>query len=235
MTSRTGLPVHLEDVTRTYEVDGDHVTALADVGLEIGAGESVAIFGPSGSGKSTLMSLVAGLQRPSSGTVWVGDSEVSALSQRALLRVRGERIGMVLQNPSRSLLPYGTAAENIRFAQRGVRFSRRGGLPRPKELLTDLGLGHLAGKSAGRLSGGEQQRLSIAVAMATSPGLLLADEPTSQLDEHNRDLVAEMLARVNADYGTTLVVVTHDPAVADAMGRRVVFSEGRMTDDRSTR
>lgn len=235
MTRRTGLPVRIEDVTRTYEMDGERVTALADVRLLIEAGESVAIFGPSGSGKSTLMSLLAGLQRPSAGRIRVGDDEISTLSQRALLRVRGERIGMVLQNPSRSLLPYGTAAENIAFAQRGVGLAQRRGLPRPKELLHDLGLGHLAGKRAGRLSGGEQQRLSIAVAMAISPGLLLADEPTSQLDEHNRDLVAEMLARVNAEFGTTLVVVTHDPAVADAMGRRVVFAEGRMTDDGSGR
>jgi putative ABC transport system ATP-binding protein len=223
-----GIDVRCVGVNQVFELDGEHVVALADVDVRVHAGESVALFGPSGSGKSTLTALLAGLRRPSSGQVWLGTDELSALPERQLLRIRGRRVGIVVQNPSRSLLPYGTAEDNILFAQRGVERSRRRAVVAPISLLHQLGLAELAGQRAGRLSGGEQQRLSIAVAMAGSPQLLLADEPTSQLDIHNRDRVVELLAYVTQRFGTTVVVVTHDPVVADAMHRRITLAEGRV-------
>ena len=132
-------------------------------------------------------------------------------------------------------MPYGTAEDNILFAQRATPRAGRATLTPPRDLLAGLGLEQLAGQRVARLSGGEQQRLSVAVAMAGSPRLLLADEPTSQLDSHNRDAVVDLLRRVVATWGTTMVVVTHDPAVADALDRRVTLAEGQLVAPGRTR
>jgi putative ABC transport system ATP-binding protein len=227
---QTGLAIHCENLSHYYELDGEEVLALDNVEFSVSAGESVALLGPSGSGKSTLLSLLAGLLRPTSGQIYLGPDDITMMSEPELLQLRGQRIGVVVQNPSRNLLPYGTAEQNISFAQRALRGYRRIDLQSPAELLASLGLSALGGQRVSRLSGGEQQRLSVAVAMAGSPGLLLADEPTSQLDTANRDLVGELLTRITTNYGTTVVVVTHDPAVAAALGRSVTITEGRADD-----
>jgi ABC-type lipoprotein export system ATPase subunit len=227
---QTGLAIYCEHLSHYYELDGDEVTALDNVEFSVAAGESVALLGPSGSGKSTLLNLLAGLLRPSSGQIYLGADDITVMSEPELLRLRGQRIGVVVQNPSRNLLPYGTAEQNITFAQRALRGYRRVDLQAPAELLGGLGLSELSGQRVSRLSGGEQQRLSVAVAMAGSPGLLLADEPTSQLDTDNRDKVGELLAQITSSFGTTVVVVTHDPAVAAALGRSVTITEGRADD-----
>ncbi|MEO6502667.1 MAG: ATP-binding cassette domain-containing protein [Jatrophihabitantaceae bacterium] len=227
---QTGLAIYCEHLSHYYELDGQEVTALDNVEFSVAAGESVALLGPSGSGKSTLLSLLAGLLRPTAGQIYLGADDITVMSEPELLRLRGQRIGMVVQNPSRNLLPYGTAEQNISFAQRALRGYRRVDLMAPAELLAGLGLSELSGQRVSRLSGGEQQRLSVAVAMAGSPGLLLADEPTSQLDTVNRDKVGELLTRITANFGTTVVVVTHDPAVAAALGRSVTITEGRADD-----
>jgi putative ABC transport system ATP-binding protein len=224
-----GIEVRCVEVGHIYQVDGSDAVALVNVGVEIAAGESIALFGPSGSGKSTLLSLLAGLRRPTVGEIWLGQHhELATMSERRLLALRGRDIAVVVQNPSRSLLPYGTAEDNIRFARRALARRQRASLEDPRELLRRLGLAELAGQPVARLSGGEQQRLSVAVAMASTARLLLADEPTSQLDSHNRDLVVELLTRVREEFGTTLAVVTHDPVVADAMQRRVTLAEGHV-------
>jgi putative ABC transport system ATP-binding protein len=226
----SGLGVRCEQLRQVYVVDGAEVTALDDVDLTVRAGESVAILGPSGSGKSTLLTLLAGLCRPTAGRLFIGGDDTTHMNERELLTLRAQRIGVVVQGPGRNLLPYGTAEDNVRFAQRGVRGFRRAKLPEPRELLDGLGLGSIAGQRSGRLSGGEQQRLAVALAMANSPGLLLADEPTSQLDRPNRDRVVEMLRTVAARFGTTVVAVTHDADVAAALGRTVTIVEGRADD-----
>lgn len=226
-----GVEVRCLNVSRSFVVDNETVQALQDVTISVRAGESVAMFGPSGSGKSTLAALLAGLREPSSGQVWLGDEVLSGMSQRRLLRLRGSQIGIVLQNPSRSLLPYGTAEDNIVFARRPLSRRRMLELPEPIELLRQLGLADLATRRVAGLSGGEQQRLSIAVAMSRGPGLLLADEPTSQLDTANRDRVVEVFGRIRDEFGTTTVVVTHDPVVAAATERRITLAEGRVVDD----
>ena len=227
---QTGLAIHCENLSHYYELDGEEVLALDNVEFSVSAGESVALLGPSGSGKSTLLSLLAGLLRPTSGQIYLGPDDITVMSEPELLQLRGQRIGVVVQNPSRNLLPYGTAEQNISFAQRALRGYRRIDLQTPAELLAGLGLSELSGQRVSRLSGGEQQRLSVAVAMAGSPGLLLADEPTSQLDTVNRDKVGELLRRITTSFGTTVVVVTHDPAVAAALGRSVTITEGRADD-----
>ncbi len=229
---QTGLAIYCEHLCHYYELDGEEVTALDNVEFSVAAGESVALLGPSGSGKSTLLNLLAGLLRPTSGQIYLGADDITVMSEPELLNLRGHRVGVVVQNPSRNLLPYGTAEQNISFAQRALRGYRRVDLQAPAELLAALGLSELAGQRVSRMSGGEQQRLAVAVAMAGSPGLLLADEPTSQLDTANRDRVGELLARITSNFGTTVVVVTHDPAVAAAMGRTVTIAEGH-ADDRN--
>lgn len=227
----TGLRVRCEDVSHTYAVEDDQVLALDHVDLDVAAGEAVALLGPSGSGKSTLLTLLAGLLRPTEGRVQVGQYDVHGMTERQLLEMRSAEVAVVLQNPGRNLLPYASAAENVLFAQLASTQRRRRPPTTPATLLERLGLAPLAAARAGLLSGGEQQRLALAVALANGPGLLLADEPTSQLDAANRDQVLELFTAANADFGTTLVVVTHDPEVGRALGRTVSLRDGRVRGD----
>jgi putative ABC transport system ATP-binding protein len=227
---QTGLAVQCASVRHVYQVDGKDTVALDAVDLTVRAGEGVAVLGPSGSGKSTLLTLLAGLLRPTAGRLFVGADDIATMSEREMLSFRANQIGVVVQGPGRNLLPYGTAEDNIRFAQRGVRQVRKAEGADPTDLLDRLGLGSLSGQVAGRMSGGEQQRLAVALAMANSPGLLLCDEPTSQLDRSNRDRVVELLQTVTARFGTTVLAVTHDGDVAAALGRTVTIERGRLQD-----
>jgi ABC-type lipoprotein export system ATPase subunit len=223
----TGVAVRCAGLTHVYRLpDGEQVTALRDISFTVPPGGRLAVLGPSGSGKSTLLTLLAGMQRPTAGQLWVGEDDLATLSERDLITLRGRRIATVVQNPGRNLLPYGTAADNIRFAQRPVPRRQRATLPRPADLLEPLGLADLAGKRVARMSGGEQQRLAIAVGLARSPALLLLDEPTSQLDTHSRDRVIELLETLTMVSGCTLIAVTHDPAVAAELGRSVTLIDG---------
>jgi putative ABC transport system ATP-binding protein len=223
-----GVGVQCEDVSHVYEIDGDAVTALRGVSFMVEPGERVALVGPSGSGKSTLLALLAGLQRPTSGRLFVGGDDVGRMTERELLALRATRVGTVVQGPGRNLLTYATAEDNIRFAQRGVRGFRRSELADPGELLDRLDMGSMRVARVAALAGGELQRLAIAVALACSPGLLLADEPTSQLDHASRDAVVALLETVNARFGTTLLVVTHDPDVGAALGRALTIYDGEV-------
>jgi ABC-type lipoprotein export system ATPase subunit len=222
-----GLEVSCRELVYIYRLEGYDVVALAGVDLDIGAGESVALVGPSGSGKSTLLSLLAGLLPPAAGRVQVGPYDLAKATGAELARMRATAVGVVLQGASRNLLPYLTTEQNVRFAQRGA----PGGHPRPapREVLSLVGLA-ARGRTRLRpaaLSPGERQRLALAVALANRPGLLLADEPTSQLDSRARDEVLTALDAVRAA-GTTVVLVTHDPEVGKRMGRTVTIRDGRV-------
>lgn len=223
----TGIDVRLEALEMVYEVDGERVHALRGVDLTIAAGEAVALLGPSGSGKSSLLTLLAGLQKPTSGRALLGGYDVTAMSERELLALRARDVGVVVQGPARNLLPYANAEDNVRFAQRAVPKERRHLLRSPADLLDSLGLGHVRRSRLGALSGGEQQRLSLAVGLAGAPGLLLADEPTSQLDADNRGHVVDMLTAAAAG-GTTIVVVTHDEHVAGQVDRSIHLRDGQV-------
>lgn len=227
----TGLALHCQELHHTYSAQTGDTVALDGVTLTVRAGETLAVLGPSGSGKSTLLAVFAGLLRPTSGQVYVGGDDMTLMSERELLALRAQRMGVVVQDPARNLLPYGTAEDNVRFAQRGVRGFRRATLPSAAELLEALDLSHLSRRPVGAFSGGEQQRLAVAMGMANSPGLLLVDEPTSQLDAVNRDAVVELIAAIGNRFGTTVVVVTHDPEVADRIGRTVTITQGIASDD----
>jgi len=224
-----GLAVTCRGVVFIYRLEGYDVVALAGVDLDINAGESVALIGPSGAGKSTLLSLLAGLLRPAAGRLVVGPHDLVRADAGELAAMRSSDVGVVLQGAARNLLPYLSAEQNVRFAQRGVSGDRRRSLPPPRDVLGLVGL-TARGRTKlvpQRLSPGERQRLALAVALAARPGLLLADEPTSQLDSRARDEVVTALEAVRRS-GTTVVVVTHDPDVGIRMTRTVTIRDGRV-------
>jgi putative ABC transport system ATP-binding protein len=224
-----GIGVTARGLVYIYRLEGYDVVAVAGVDLDIAAGESVALVGPSGSGKSTLLALLAGLLTPSAGRLLVGRHDVAKATEAELAALRAGSVGVVLQGAARNLLPYLSAEQNVRFAQRGVTGPDRRTLPDPREVLSLVGL-TARGRARQRprdLSPGERQRLALAVALANNPGLLLADEPTSQLDSRGRDEVLAALESVRR-HGTTVVVVTHDPAVGHQLGRTVTIRDGRV-------
>ena len=224
----TGLAVACRRVVHIYRGEGGDVVALAGVDLSIGPGEMLALVGPSGSGKSTLIALLAGLMRPSAGRVNVGTYDMGKLSDTEMNRLRGTEIGVVLQGAERNLLGYANLHRNIWLAQR--RAARTAGvlLDDPDRILDLVGLSGLGRKQIGDLAPGARQRAALAVGIAAGPGLLLVDEPTSQLDTRGRDEVLEALETVNSERGTTIVVVTHDGEVGARLGRAVTIRDGRV-------
>jgi putative ABC transport system ATP-binding protein len=223
-----GVPVVTRGLVHIYRAQGHDVAALSGIDLVVAAGEQLALLGPSGAGKSTLLTLFGGLLRPSAGRILVGNHEMAKLSEAELDAVRGTEIGMVLQGAARNLLPYLTAAGNVAFAQASAR--RRGReVPEVSDVLALVGFPPAAVDTPlDRLTPGSLQLLAVAVAVSCRPGLLLGDEPTSQLDHGARDVVLDALAEVNREWGTTVVVVTHDPDVAARMPRTITIRDGRV-------
>lgn len=227
---RTGERVACVALRHEYSVDEESVIAIDGIDLVIPAGTAAAIIGPSGSGKSTLLTLLAGLQRPTSGSIQIGDTDLTLATEREMLLIRATRLAVVAQNPYRNLLPYATAFENLLFAQRAPRSHRKHDLPAVGSLLAELGLAHVAHTTCDRLSGGERQRLALAAALATRPSVLIVDEPSSQLDRANRDVVAGILAEASTGRGVTVVAVTHDHVLAERLGRVITIAEGRINE-----
>jgi putative ABC transport system ATP-binding protein len=210
-----------------YRAEGHDVAALSGVDLVVGEGEMVGLLGPSGAGKSTLLTLFGGLMRPSAGRVQVGEHELSTMTETELDAFRAAEVGLVLQGAARNLLPYLTAHQNVEFAQRAARRAGRD-VPSPGEVLELVGLADRGVRPLDSLAPGQLQLAALAVALASRPGLLLGDEPTSQLHHESRDAVLDALARVNSEWGTTVVVVTHDPEVAARLPRTVTIRDGRV-------
>jgi len=223
----TGLPVRTERLVHIYHTEGHNVAALSGVDLDVRSGEIVGLLGPSGAGKSTLLSLLGGMFRPSAGKIFLGDAEVSVLSERDLDDLRATRVSMMLQDAARNLVPYRNPEQNVAFAQRWAR-RRRADLPAPREILAAVGLADHARLPLAALPAGQLQLAAVAVALAPAPGLLLADEPTSQLDHAARDTVLQAIARANRELGTTVLLVTHDPAVAQRLPRTVTIRDGKI-------
>jgi putative ABC transport system ATP-binding protein len=216
------------ELRKDYPMSGDAVHALRGVSLEVSAGEYVAIAGPSGSGKSTLLQLIGGIDSPTAGTVEILGTRLDTLTDRQLTRLRLTRIGFIFQRFH--LLPVLTAQENVELpmAEAGVRTSER--RERALELLDYVGLKQRASHRATQLSGGEMQRVAIARALANRPALLLADEPTGELDAGTGREILSLFRRLNSD-GTTLIVVTHDEQLAAEAGRVIHMRDGRIKDD----
>jgi putative ABC transport system ATP-binding protein len=216
--------VEAVDVRRSYHLDGVSVEALRGVSLRIDPGEYVAVVGPSGSGKSTLMHLLGCLDRPTSGVLRVGDRDVATLGDGELAGLRNRTIGFVFQ--SFQLLGRTTALDNVALplVYRGIRRAER--RERAEAALTAVGLAHRLGHRPGQLSGGEQQRVAIARALVGEPGLLLADEPTGNLDTGSGAEIMAVLDGLVRDRGVAVVVVTHDPDIAAMARRRVRMRDG---------
>jgi putative ABC transport system ATP-binding protein len=212
------------DVTRTYELDGVSVEALRGVSLAVWPGDYVAIVGPSGSGKSTLMHLLGALDRPSTGTLRVAGTDVSKLRPDQLAGVRNRTIGFVFQ--AFQLLPRASAVDNVGMplVYRGLRRAQR--RQRAVAALEAVGMGHRLGHTPGQLSGGEQQRVAIARALVTEPQVILADEPTGNLDTRRGAEVITLLERLNAERGVAVAVVTHDLDLAARARRQVYVRDG---------
>jgi putative ABC transport system ATP-binding protein len=215
------------DLRKDYPMNRQAVHALRGVSLTVQSGEFVAIAGPSGSGKSTLLQLIGGIDTPTSGVVEILGTPLNDLSDRELTRLRLTRLGFVFQRFH--LLPVLTAQENVELpmAEAGVKTRER--RARALELLAYVGLEHRAAHRATQLSGGEMQRVAIARALANGPALLLADEPTGELDAATGAEILALFSRLNLD-GTTLVVVTHDERLAAQAGRIIHMLDGRICD-----
>jgi putative ABC transport system ATP-binding protein len=216
--------IQLSDVMKRYEDDGP--PALQEVNLTVAQGEAVAIMGPSGSGKSTLLNLIAGLDRPTTGTVTVAGQRIDRLSETGLARFRRQRIGMIFQ--FFNLLDDLTVADNVLLPAQLAGLSRRQARVRAGELLAALGIERHQDAYPGRLSGGERQRVAIARALVNRPALLLADEPTGALDTATGEEIGTLLRDLNAS-GHTLVLVTHNPDLAAHYASRTVeITDGRI-------
>jgi ABC-type lipoprotein export system ATPase subunit len=212
---------------KIYKAADLEVVALRGLELGVEAGEVIAIVGASGSGKSTLLNILAGYDTPSAGTVSVGDYDLLQMTSKEIVDYRRSEVGFIWQDTSRNLFHYLTARENVELPMllSGVGTSAR--KSRAEELLDLVGLAHRHGHSPAQLSGGEQQRVAVAVSLANKPPLLLADEPTGELDDETGAQVLALLNTVNRELGTTVVVVTHDPAVSTSVGRAIAIRDGR--------
>lgn len=227
MSAQHGTDIHCLGLVHLYRSEQAQVVALRGIDLDIDAGEVVAILGPSGTGKSTLLRLLGGLMQPSAGRILVGGLDLTSMSSKELRAYRASMVGIVLQDAGTNLIGYGSAEENVWFAQRGAR-GMSDDLPTPESLLRLAGSEGVGSQPVQLLSGGTQQRVALAVGVAAAPPLLLVDEPTTQLDAAARDDVIGALLRINAERATTIVMVTHDPAVAAAVPRTVTIRDGRV-------
>lgn len=219
--------ISLQNVRKTVRSGTEDLTILDDVTIEIEDGQFVALTGASGSGKSTLLGLIAGLDSPSSGRIVIDGDEVTAMSEDALARLRSEKIGFIFQ--SFHLIPSLTAFENVLIPMEilGVRNAR----DRAESLLADVDLTDRGHHYPAELSGGEQQRVAIARAFANEPSILLADEPTGNLDSRNGKHIFELMTGLHASRSVTLVLVTHDGLLAAEAERQIVLRDGRVISD----
>ncbi|MHA7001937.1 ABC transporter ATP-binding protein [Aeromonas schubertii] len=218
--------IRLEGVCRRFNLGGSEVLALNGVSLAIEAGEYLAVMGPSGSGKSTLLNVLGLLDRPDEGEYWLEGARTTRLTEPELARLRGQAIGFVFQ--SFHLVPRLTAFENVALPLMLAGMAPAERTARVAALLAELGLGERADHRPAELSGGQRQRVAIARAMVTRPRLLLADEPTGNLDSRSGEEVIALLERLNRERGVTLVVVTHDERLGARAGRRISMNDGRL-------
>ncbi|HET8623375.1 MAG TPA: ABC transporter ATP-binding protein [Gemmatimonadales bacterium] len=215
-----------ESLSRAYVSGGRELTVLKDISFEVEPGGFLAIVGPSGSGKTTLLGLLAGLDRPSSGQVWLDGQNLGSLDEDARARLRRERVGFVFQ--SFQLIPTLTALENVQVP---LELAGGDGAPVARELLDRVGLGDRGHHYPAQLSGGEQQRVALARAFSNRPRILFADEPTGNLDAKTGAVIIDLMGELNRQLDTTLVLVTHDPELAARARRTIRLADGRLVMD----
>jgi putative ABC transport system ATP-binding protein len=215
-----------ENLTQAYRSGAGTLTVLQDISFGVSPGEFLAIVGPSGSGKTTLLGLLAGLDRPASGEVWLDGNALSVMNEDERAALRGARVGFVFQ--SYQLIPTLTALENVQVP---LELRGESDPARARALLERVGLGDRTGHYPAQLSGGEQQRVALARAFSTQPKVLFADEPTGNLDQRTGAGIIELMTDLNREAGTTLVLVTHDPELAGRARRILRLADGRLVSD----
>ncbi len=219
--------ITVTDLTKKFSSNGDHVVALNKISFKVDDGEFASVIGKSGSGKSTLLSLLGALDSPTSGTIKVGEQEITRLHDRALTEYRRNKIGFVFQNYN--LIPNLSAMENVMLPMEFAKVPKRQRMERAEQLLTQVGIeGDKQNRRPGRLSGGEQQRVSIARALANKPDFILADEPTGNLDSANGEMIFELLHALSRSENTTIIVVTHDLDIAGKTDRTFRLGDGKL-------
>jgi ABC-type lipoprotein export system ATPase subunit len=227
MTTQSNAYIVCEDLFKIYKIADLEVVALRGLDLVVGHGEVVAVVGASGSGKTTLLNILAGYDSPSAGKVTVGDKDLLRMTGKDVELYRREDVGFVWQQTSRNLFPYLTALENVALPMMLTNLPSKERRARAEELLDLMGMGHRMGHTPEKLSGGEQQRVAIGVALANHPPLLLADEPTGELDDATAGEILDLFGTVNRELDTTIVIVTHDPDIAYKVGRVVLVRDGK--------
>jgi len=220
--------ITLRGLSKTYYLGNSELKVLRDVNLDIGNGEMVAIMGPSGSGKTTLLNLIGCLDRPSSGSYLLEGKEVSNLTRTELASVRGRKLGFVFQ--SFNLLPYLSALDNVKL---GLKYAGQGDSTKAEQALAAVGLADRVKHRPIELSGGERQRVAIARAIVKNPPVILADEPTGNLDSKTGEEIIKILTDLNVNQGITMIIVTHDPDVARQCRRTIHFRDGMIVEDKA--
>ena len=219
--------IRIQDLHRDFPMGHEIVHALDGVSLTVQAGEFLGVMGPSGSGKSTLLYLMGGLDRPTGGHIWVRDQDITALDENGLAVYRRREVGFVFQ--TFNLISTMGALENVEFPMLFARVSPAQRQERARYLLELMGLADRMGHKPTELSGGQQQRVAMARALVNDPTIILADEPTGNLDSHTGAEVMAILSRLNQEQGRTIVVVSHDPSITDFTSRRIHLLDGRIT------
>ena len=227
MTTSGSAYIECSGLFKIYKAADLEVVALRGLELTVKKSEIIAIVGASGSGKSTLLNILAGYDAPSAGTIRVGDYDLLQMTNKEVVQYRRHEVGFIWQETSRNLFPYLTTLENVELPMVIAGSPEPERKKRAQELLDIVGLGDRSNHKPSELSGGEQQRVAIAVGLSNKPPLLLADEPTGELDDQTGKEVLELLNKVNQDLGTTILIVTHDPAIATSVQRAIAIKDGK--------
>jgi len=220
--------IHCDNLVKIYKVADLEVVALQGLDLHIESGELLAIIGNSGSGKSTLLNMLGGLDKPSAGNLVIDGKDMLKFNEKDLMRYKRETVGFVWQNNARNLIPYLTALENVELP---ILLQGRRRRHRALELLEAVGLSHRINNRLNQLSGGEQQRVAIAIALANRPKILLADEPTGSVDTAMANQILDLFRDLNRNMGLTIVIVTHDPLLAKKVDRVIAIRDGKTSSE----
>lgn len=226
------LLIRCDSLVKIYKSEDVEVMALQGLDLEIKKGELMAVIGKSGSGKSTLMNMIGGLERPSAGKLYIGGKDLFTLNDEEMVDYRNKTVGFVWQKSSRNLIPYMTAVENIEVPMYFTKKSSADMRKRALKLLEEVGMLHKKDSYPAQMSGGEQQRIAIAVALANEPDILLADEPTGAVDTKTSNQIQDLFRSLNKELGITIIIVTHDISLANKVNRVVMISDGKISTEK---
>lgn len=224
-----------DSLVKIYMTDNRKVMALECLDLTVEDGEMIAIIGKSGSGKSTLLNIIGGLEPPTAGTIQIDGKDISTMSEKEMANYRKNKVGFVWQKSARNLFPYITVLQNVETSMLFRKESTSSKRKRALELLESVGMETKANNYPNQLSGGEQQRVAIAVALANQPTILLADEPTGAVDTKTADQIFQLFRKLNSELGITIIIVTHDLTLADRVKRTVMISDGKISTEKIRR